>query len=354
MEYINASFEIKSFEETDVDNYTIVGYASTFGNVDLGNDIVMKGAFADDLKACNTKTILWQHKMDQPIGKGCFTEDDKGLKVEIKLPKSDSFVRERVIPQVKVGSIQGMSIGYMVDEYEYEGNIRLLKKLTLLENSLVSIPMNPKAEIESVKKMEEMEKAVSGKMLSIGTDSAWDKNKSIKQIREFTGSEDKPSATYKNGFMYYDKEDSENFSAYKLPYIYVEDGKMKANPRALSAIVGAISGARGGLKIPNEDKSKIKSLLNKYYEIMEREKPFKSDGKTLIDNITIQYLEERDCEKLFDDDIIVSKAAVKYAAGVLGTKEIAHDTEEESKALTEFKETLKQFNQNFNKGENNE
>jgi hypothetical protein len=51
-----------------------------------------------------------------------------------------------------MGAIGGMSIGYQVNDYAYDrkGN-RLLKEVELLEVSVVSMPMNPLAEIAYVK-----------------------------------------------------------------------------------------------------------------------------------------------------------------------------------------------------------
>ena len=45
------------------------GYASTFGNVDNGNDIVAKGAFTKSLaeRPANKVKLLSQHKTDEPL-----------------------------------------------------------------------------------------------------------------------------------------------------------------------------------------------------------------------------------------------------------------------------------------------
>ena len=54
------------------------GYAAATGNVDLGNDIIMKGAFNDWLKTADASRVrvLWNHDWDRPIGKNmAMTED---------------------------------------------------------------------------------------------------------------------------------------------------------------------------------------------------------------------------------------------------------------------------------------
>ena len=72
-------FEIKSIDSSD-DFFTFKGYASTFGNVDLGNDIIEKGAFQETLAKNAGLPILWQHSMQEPIGKSTtLYEDEKGF-----------------------------------------------------------------------------------------------------------------------------------------------------------------------------------------------------------------------------------------------------------------------------------
>ena len=63
------------------------GYAAATGNVDLGNDIIMKGAFNDWLKQPMLAVrVLWNHDWDRPIGKNmAMTEDEKGLLVDGEL-----------------------------------------------------------------------------------------------------------------------------------------------------------------------------------------------------------------------------------------------------------------------------
>ncbi|MCK5642774.1 MAG: HK97 family phage prohead protease [Gammaproteobacteria bacterium] len=154
MEYLEFGFEVKQIDDGE-EYYTIKGYASTFGNVDRGGDVVIKGAFRETLKNF-MPSYLWIHKMDMPIGKVVDAfEDDKGLFIEARCPKDDTFVSGRVIPQMKIGSVATMSIGYYAEEYEYddEGN-RLLKKIVLFEVSPVHLPMNSRATIESVKSLD--------------------------------------------------------------------------------------------------------------------------------------------------------------------------------------------------------
>ena len=45
---------------------TVTGFASVFGNRDLGGDVVVEGAFKKTLAQYGLPAILWNHKMDEP------------------------------------------------------------------------------------------------------------------------------------------------------------------------------------------------------------------------------------------------------------------------------------------------
>lgn len=129
------------------------GYAAATGNVDLGGDIILKGAFSDFLKTAKAERvrILWQHKMDCPIGKSLFMrEDDNGLQVEGELLLDIDKAREaRTL--IKNNAIDGLSIGYTVDDYIYDNETRIIRKLTVHEYSFVTFAMNPSAIVNDIK-----------------------------------------------------------------------------------------------------------------------------------------------------------------------------------------------------------
>ena len=156
IEHIDVSFEVKQIDDSDDEFFRFEGLASTFGNVDLANDIVLRGAFKDSLVE-KTPVILWQHKSDSPLGMPEeIRETEQGLFLKAKLPKADTFVAGRVIPQIKVGSISTMSIGFRIVERDFnDEGIRLLKKVDLLEVSLVTFPANELAKVTGFKTVNE-------------------------------------------------------------------------------------------------------------------------------------------------------------------------------------------------------
>lgn len=126
------------------------GYASTFGNVDKVDDIVEYGAFAESLRKREPKVLMY-HKMSRPVGKLIEArEDNKGLYVKVKLSLGTTDGKD-AYEFIKDGVLDRLSIGFLIKEAEYEGNIRIVKEVELLEFSLVTIPANDMAEITGVK-----------------------------------------------------------------------------------------------------------------------------------------------------------------------------------------------------------
>jgi len=145
---------------------TFAGYASIFGNEDLGGDVVLKGAFRDTLKDWKAKgklpKMLLQHghSFDQhsllPIGVwSAMSEDSKGLYVEGRLFALDTERGKTVYAGLKEGALDGLSIGYRARDFEYgtkpEEPYRTIKKLDLFEVSIVLFGMNEEATIDAVK-----------------------------------------------------------------------------------------------------------------------------------------------------------------------------------------------------------
>jgi len=153
---ITCEWKIEQDEE-DENEGRFSGYASIFGNKDLGNDVVEKGAFTKSLRKKSPKQIkmLFMHKTDEPIGVyEKMEEDEKGLRVQCKLALGTQRGKE-VYELMKMGAIDGLSIGYRVDakgyNYDDDGKKRMLKNVDLMEISAVTFPMNPKARIRKVK-----------------------------------------------------------------------------------------------------------------------------------------------------------------------------------------------------------
>jgi uncharacterized protein len=155
-ETLDVQFDIKALG-ADEEKGEFSGYGSIFGNKDLGNDIVMEGAFAQSIgkKGAKAVKMLYQHRADEPIGVfDEIIEDSRGLKVKGRLAMGTQRGRE-VYELMKMGAIDGLSIGYRVDakgyDYDDKRKRRYLKSVDLMEISAVTFPMNPKARVSQVK-----------------------------------------------------------------------------------------------------------------------------------------------------------------------------------------------------------
>lgn len=130
------------------------GYASVFGQIDQGGDIVMAGAFAGSLAKRNPNAVrlLFQHDPKEPVGLWDAIEEDAfGLKVSGRLldgvPRAASL--KALIAQ---GAVDGLSIGFRAVRATREprSGYRRLWAVDLWEISIVTFPMMDAARIASV------------------------------------------------------------------------------------------------------------------------------------------------------------------------------------------------------------
>lgn len=132
------------------------GYASVFGNVDLGGDVIERGAFKEIVKnAAGKVVVLWQHGQRDPIGVAEVKQDDRGLRFNGELVLEDPLGR-RAHAHMKAGSVNGMSIGFDVlagGAEILQSGVRVLKALKLWEISVVTFGMNQLAGIDGVKQV---------------------------------------------------------------------------------------------------------------------------------------------------------------------------------------------------------
>ncbi len=130
----------------------IEGYASLFGEVDRGGDVVERGAYAASLKALGAANrrvrMLWQHDAAQPIGVWDeVREDARGLHVKGRLLPDVARAREAAA-LLEAGAIEGLSIGYRtLRATKDDTGRRRLHELELWEVSLVTFPMLPDARV---------------------------------------------------------------------------------------------------------------------------------------------------------------------------------------------------------------
>lgn len=129
------------------------GYASVFGVRDQGGDVVLPGAFKEFARTGEGKVVvLWQHQLDNPIGKADVHQDAHGLQVRGQLALEDPLARKAYnLMQAKV--VDGMSFAYEIlpGGAAQKSDRRELSALKCYEVSVVTLGMNQLARIEAVK-----------------------------------------------------------------------------------------------------------------------------------------------------------------------------------------------------------
>lgn len=342
--YKIVNFETKDMRVVKEDGEEFLefeGLAAAFGNIDLQHEILEKGCFKT-AKAKKVKLLLMHDSRSIPLG--IFTtlkETDEGLFVVGKMPLEDDLVKGRVKPQMKLGSLNSMSVGFFVKDCRFETikgcRIMIIEKAELFEISLVNFPANPEAKIVAVKdylhKLEDNTEDVEEKTATplnvlpkkIVKGKKWDKKKGINDIKAATGSEEEPSSSYRKGFLWYDAEEADLYGSYKLPIAEKFDGKLSINFRAVVAASAALQGARGGVDIPTNDKNKIKRTINRIYEKAGEDPPFASKDYR-IGMVEIAYCDKDELEYLMKNYAFKTNTA-KIAVSFLheGTPEDNRD-----------------------------
>jgi HK97 family phage prohead protease len=285
LEYKSVQFlatDVKQEERNGVQIGIIEGYASTW-DIDRGNDEIKRGAFIKSLDRHKTNSrpvrMYYGHDSAELIGgfpPADAYEDEKGLymKGEINLEVQRG---KEVYALAKQGVLTDMSIGFSVPDRKNnietikkgDRTIRVIKEVELWEVSLVSEPMNANANITMVKSATSF-----GDLPLADRGREWDSEAAIARVRAFTDSETSPSADYKRAFFWYDAANRDEFTSYKLPFADVIDGQLVAVPRGVFAAAAAVSGARGGVDLPEDDRAEVQNHIEQYYGKMDLTAPW--------------------------------------------------------------------------------
>lgn len=188
MHKLSLDFQVKG-----VKGNTIAGHGSVFGNVDLGGDIVLKGAFRKSLakhaKTGSMPAMLWQHNHDQIAGVWTkAAEDDSGLYLEGEFADTQLGRESKTLAQMR--AFRGLSIGFQLNEFDFDddGN-RLIKEAELWEVSLVTFPMNPAAQIEAIKSQHQDPRSLERYLREVGVSKSMAKE----VVHEILGSGVRPA-----------------------------------------------------------------------------------------------------------------------------------------------------------------
>lgn len=158
--------EIKGFREEEREGVKyayVMGWGGVNGNIDLGYDVIEKGAYAKTLNDRKGRVpFLADHKAElaSTLGVAMLKEEDYGLygEYEVNLGTEAGKEAYALAKQFKEhGLPMGLSIGYSVVKEEYETrmgkSVRVIKELKLYEVSMTLFPMNEKAVLTDVKSL---------------------------------------------------------------------------------------------------------------------------------------------------------------------------------------------------------
>ncbi|OWK28917.1 HK97 family phage prohead protease [Sphingomonas mucosissima] len=117
----------------------IQGYAAVFDRVDRAGDVIRAGVFADAVPV----PLLMQHRGEAVGEIWAIGEDARGLWIEacVSDPAAAQLVRS--------GALRGLSVGYRAIAAR-QGAWREVLRASLAEVSLVTVPMQAAARVETV------------------------------------------------------------------------------------------------------------------------------------------------------------------------------------------------------------
>lgn len=257
---------------------------SVFGNVDLGGDRMVPGAFVRTLKERGLPPIYWNHDWRLgPIGHTEAAEErEKGLWVRGALfvgdDVADPTVR-RLHAGMKAGAIREFSFAYDVkgDRTVTEDGeeIRELVDVDLFEVGPVTVGMNPDTELLEVAGAGLVAPARKRAVAPHGSPVVEERWDGARALREAALPGDLAI------FAWVDPEREDSKTAQKLPHHW-PSAVRSGRPAVLAGVVaamGALLGARGGVDIPGADRRGVYDHLARHYRAADREPPeFRSWG----------------------------------------------------------------------------
>jgi len=178
LQHVLCRFNEIKLAPPETDTMSFEGYGAVFGNIDAYGDVIEPGAFAAYLSDAQNEKQAWPSMLLQHGGWGMtaedmmpagvwtdLAEDGKGLKSAgtlADIEKSrDAYTLMKMKPRP---AIDGLSIGYYAREWaersKPEDPRRRLKRIDLVEISLVTFPANGKARVSGVKSIGETEREI--------------------------------------------------------------------------------------------------------------------------------------------------------------------------------------------------
>lgn len=161
----NRAYSMLEVKTLDDGERVITGIATTPEPDRVGDIVEPLGA-----QFKNPIPLLWQHRHDSPVGEATFGKPTKaGIPFTARIAKVDEpgalkDMLDLAWQSVKAKLVRAVSIGFRSLEHSYiegTGGIRFLAT-EIMELSLVTIPANASATIQSIKSIDQQQRAASG------------------------------------------------------------------------------------------------------------------------------------------------------------------------------------------------
>lgn len=306
------------WKQIDNEENILVGYASVWGfPADDHGDVVRQGAFRKTIQErvkAGKVPLLDSHIYDSAHTLGTVIraeEDERGLKIWAKLSTSSDVQGLKM--KLVEGHVSKLSIGFDVVKESFGRDpqtgqaVRFLDEVKLYEISVVPIPALDRATILSVKAV------VPYQDLALANrERPWDSDEALARVRQWAGGgeslENMNWNRYRRAFLWFDSENPEQITSYKLPIADYIDGKLMAVPRGIFAVAGALQGSRGGVDIPENDRERIRNQVNRYYRKMRDEfddrsivAPWEVSSKSKKQMLDVSNLSDMELEDLLEE-----------------------------------------------------
>ena len=162
---MNRAYSVLNIKALDDEQRVITGVATTPSPDRVGDVVEPMG-----VEFKNPLPLLWQHEHDKPVGTVQFDQPtEKGITFTARLAdvKDEGKLKDRIDEawqSLKANLVRGVSIGFRPIEYSWldEGGIRFIKS-EVFELSLVTIPANAEATINTIKSLDRKQLAAQGK-----------------------------------------------------------------------------------------------------------------------------------------------------------------------------------------------
>lgn len=143
----------------------------------------------------------------------------------------------------------------------------------------------------------------------------WSSSAAIERVRMQIGAEETPNATYARYHLWYDSDNSENFGAYKLPFVDIVDGQARAIPAALRNAAARLSQTQG----PTEaERTRIRGIIDGYLNRLRGNQAGMAYSD-LVEQLSMQIkntvaAEHMEIEEVYDDRVVFETEAGYFQA----------------------------------------